>query len=119
MERLKSRADKILAICETIKLLNDDDVLELFMSTLPSSCAVQVNQSAAAVGRRTMDEIRRSSRAHSNSVSNLKFISLALSGKSVDFSKIISMIERLPQGKDVDSVAICAQKALSFSHDGV
>ena len=94
-ESLKSRADEILAIYETIKLLNDDHLLEIFKSTLPSSSAVQVNQSTSAVGRRAMDEICRSSRTHSNSVSNLKMISLALSGKSVDFSKIISMINEM------------------------
>ena len=40
-----------------------------------------------------MDELRRSSRTRSNFVSNLKLISLVLSGKSADFSKVISMID--------------------------
>ena len=49
-ERRESRAEEILVIHETIKSLNDDDdVLELFKSTLPSSSSVQVNQSTAAV----------------------------------------------------------------------
>merc|ERR1719272_1658364 len=35
-ERIKSRAGEIQAIHETIKILNDDDALELFKRTLPS-----------------------------------------------------------------------------------
>merc|ERR1719359_711646 len=35
-ERQKTRAEEILAIQETIKILNDDDALELFKKTLPS-----------------------------------------------------------------------------------
>ena len=40
-----------------------------------------------------MDELRRSARTPSNSASNLKLISLALSGKSADSLKVISMID--------------------------
>merc|ERR1719456_517389 len=41
-ERCKTRAEEILAIHETIKILNDDDALELFKKTLPSPSLVQV-----------------------------------------------------------------------------
>merc|ERR1719182_1046037 len=34
--RTKTRAEELLAIQETIKILNDDDALELFKKTLPS-----------------------------------------------------------------------------------
>ena len=43
----------------------------------------------------SVEELRRSSRTQSNSAANLKLISLALSGKSVDFSKNISMIDEM------------------------
>merc|ERR1719223_2214559 len=33
----KTRAEELLALSETIKVLNDDDALELFKSTLPSA----------------------------------------------------------------------------------
>ena len=67
-----SMAEERLAIHETIKLLNDDDTLEFFKATLQSRFSVQVHQSTAAVARRAMDELRRSSRTPSNSASNLK-----------------------------------------------
>ena len=46
-ERQKSRAEELLAIHDTIKLLNDDDALELFRGTLPSPSLVQARSSTA------------------------------------------------------------------------
>merc|ERR1719498_1687224 len=50
--RQKTRAEEILAIQETIKILNDDDALELFKKTLPGpeSSLLQVDE--------TSDEVR-------------------------------------------------------------
>merc|ERR1719265_1090265 len=36
-ERSKTRSEELLALADTIKLLNDDDALELFKKTLPSA----------------------------------------------------------------------------------
>merc|ERR1740121_410134 len=36
-ERSKTRAEELVALADTIKILNDDDALELFKKTLPSS----------------------------------------------------------------------------------
>merc|ERR1719428_2791923 len=38
-ERCKLRSEEILAIADTIKILNDDDALELFKKTQPSASA--------------------------------------------------------------------------------
>merc|ERR1712038_2150085 len=45
-ERSKTRADELVALADTIKVLNDDDALELFKKTLPSasSSLLQVQQ---------------------------------------------------------------------------
>merc|ERR1719405_450094 len=47
--RCKSRSEELLALSDTIKILNDDDALELFKKTLPSASAsllqVQVTES--------------------------------------------------------------------------
>merc|ERR1719440_354426 len=37
--RQKMRAEELLALADTIKLLNDDDALELFKKTLPSGAS--------------------------------------------------------------------------------
>ena len=94
-ERRKSRAEDILAIHATIKLLNNDDALELFKAALTSPSLVQVRQSTVAVVGRAVDELRWSFRMLSNSASNLKLISVAFNGKSADFSKVISMIDEV------------------------
>merc|ERR1719236_180004 len=36
---VKTRSEELLALADTIKILNDDDALELFKKTLPSSSA--------------------------------------------------------------------------------
>ena len=59
-ERRKSRAEELLAIHDTIKLLNDDDELELFKATLPSPSLMQVQRSTTVLAKRALDELRRS-----------------------------------------------------------
>ena len=114
-ERQKSRAEELLAIHDTIKLLNDDDALELFKATLPSPSLMQVQRSTAVLAKKALDVLRRSPTAPQNSASNLKLIALALSGKSVDFTKVISMIEEMvvllkaEQGDDDSKKAYCLE----------
>merc|ERR1719162_1250110 len=40
--RQKTRAEELVAIADTIKILNDDDALELFKKTLPGASLLQV-----------------------------------------------------------------------------
>merc|ERR1712136_291094 len=114
-ERQKSRAEELVAIHDTIKLLNDDDALELFKATLPSPSLVQVQQGSKLFAEKALNQLRRSPTTPRNSVSNLNLIALALSGRSVDFSKVISMIEEMvgllkaEQVDDDDKKAYCVQ----------
>ena len=51
-EICKTRSEEMIALSETIKLLNDDDALEVFKKTLPSGAGfVQLNADASV--RRT------------------------------------------------------------------
>merc|ERR1719217_2046548 len=45
----KIRAQEILALADTIKILNDDDALELFKKTLPTPSLIQMTSSGKAV----------------------------------------------------------------------
>merc|ERR1719502_1995652 len=46
-ENMKLRSQELLALADTIKILNDDDALELFKKTLPGSASfVQLQVSA-------------------------------------------------------------------------
>merc|ERR1719188_998062 len=56
-ERKKLRSEELVAIHETIKVLNDDDALELFKRTLPSPSLLQVRATSDRVRRRALASI--------------------------------------------------------------
>jgi len=94
--RSKTRADELVALADTIKILNDDDALELFKKTLPSASAslVQVQVSAASQRLRALQAIQKGMRnVAQKDRSGLDLISLALHGKKVGFEKVITMID--------------------------
>merc|ERR1719359_800976 len=62
-ERKKMRADEIAAIADTIKILNDDDALELFKKTLPSPSLVQLAVQSRSVRRRALVFVERAAHA--------------------------------------------------------
>jgi len=100
-ERSKTRADELLALADTIKILNDDDALELFKKTLPGagSSFVQLGVSASAMRSRALTLIRDARRAAgSRRMTGLDFLVLALSGKAANkgtFDKVIKMIDAM------------------------
>jgi len=97
--RSKQRAEEIVAISETIKILNDDDALELFKKTLPSPALLQTTESTKMMTSRALfalQELRRKKDGR------LDAIFLALEGKKVDFSKVIKLID--------DMVALLAKE---------
>jgi len=91
-ERKKTRADELVAIHDTIKVLNDDDALDLFKKTLPSPSLLQVQASQEQIRRRALALLRRP-RALRAGRPELDFMALALSGRKVDFSKVTKMID--------------------------
>merc|ERR1719356_1604905 len=56
--RCKIRAEELLAIADTIKLLNDDDALELFKKTLPTPSLLQLKTSEKAMKKRALAELQ-------------------------------------------------------------
>merc|ERR550537_652140 len=60
--RSKTRAEELLALADTIRILNDDDALDLFKKTLPSPSLLQLEMTTRAVRRRALD-ILKSARA--------------------------------------------------------
>jgi len=87
-ERQKTRADEILAIHETIKILNDDDALELFKKTLPSASLLQVGHTAKDIRKRALNALGEIGKQ-----SPLAFVLFALEGRSTGFEKVIAMID--------------------------
>merc|ERR1719409_146410 len=52
--RQKMRAEELLALADTIKMLNDDDALELFKKTLPTPSLMQVTATSMQVKQRAL-----------------------------------------------------------------
>lgn len=89
------RSEELLALADTIKVLNDDDALELFKKTLPGSASfVQMQVTEADQQRQALAVIRAAQSGRSGHP-ELNFLALALQGKKVDFSKVIKMIDEM------------------------
>merc|ERR1719199_2346928 len=110
-EYKKTQAQEMVALADTIKILNSDDALELFKKTLPSASSsfAQVQVSSVAVRQRAVHALRTS---HKNDP-RLDLIELAVHGGKMGFEKIIKMIDNLvvdlkaEQGVDSDKKAYC------------
>merc|ERR1719384_374979 len=103
-ERSKMRADELVALADTIKILNDDDALDLFKNTLKSASSsasfVQMASSVAAVRSRALEVISSAQRrANPQDQAGLDFLMVALSGKKSmakgGFDKVVAMIDKM------------------------
>merc|ERR1719245_1040528 len=90
----QTRAEELVALAETIRVLNDDDALELFKKTLPSASSsfVQLGATRAALRQRALNLLRRV-RKGADQPTRLDFLVLALSGQRAasqgTFDKVI------------------------------
>jgi len=107
--RCKIRTEELLALADTIKMLNDDDALELFKKTLPGSSLLQIQVSNKQVRGMALAALR----APGHVDYRLDLISLALKGKKVSMAKVITMIDNMvvllgkEQGDDDDKKEMC------------
>jgi len=92
----KTRSEELLALADTIRILNDDDALDLFKKTLPSASAalLQVADSTEARRSHALSLVQAAKKKFPNKVA-VDFISLALSGKKIGFEKVITMIDEM------------------------
>jgi len=86
---VKERSEELVALADTIKILNDDDALELFKKTLPSASSfVQLQAGSAAANRKKALSMIKATNAP-----RLNFIALALEGKKFGMEKVVKMID--------------------------
>merc|ERR1712113_1252215 len=80
---VQTRNDELAALADAIKMLNDDDALELFKKTLPSASSsfVQVQVSTSESRARALEMIRKVQGVRPSDRARLDFIALALHGK--------------------------------------
>merc|ERR1719506_1694809 len=103
---------EMVALADTIKILNDDDALELFKKTLPgsSSSFVQVQVTSGAMRHHAMSVLK--SGGH-KADPRMDLIELAMKGGKMGFEKIIKMIDNLvvdlkaEQGIDSNKKSYC------------
>jgi len=99
-ERSKTRAEELVALADTIKVLNDDDALELFKKTLPSPGAslLQVKERQSAMRSGVAASLRAAlQKANSQDRPGLELLLLTLTGKKSagGFDKVIKMIDEM------------------------
>jgi hypothetical protein len=90
--RVKTRGEELVAIHDTIKILNDDDALDLFKKTIPSASLVQVD-SARESKKKAM--VLLHALPKEVGAPDLRFLELALMGRKVDFTKVFKMIDEM------------------------
>jgi chromosome segregation ATPase len=87
-ERCKMRTEELLALSDTVKILNDDDALELFKKTLPGSAALLQMKVTTAQTRKAAIAALSAHKGY-----HLDLISMALRGKKVSMDKVIKMVD--------------------------
>jgi len=108
----KIRADELVALADTIKILNDDDALDLFKKTLPSSSFMQLQVTSKDIKQRAIKALHRHGSKHDF---RLNLIALALRGKKASFDKVINMVDKMAallkkeQTSDNTKKAYCAK----------
>jgi chromosome segregation ATPase len=117
-EAKKLRAEEITAITETIKILNDDDALELFKKTLPSASLLQIQMSSRDMAMRAATALGH----HKDH--RMDLISLSLKGRKVNFDKVIKMIDDMVgilgnEQKSDDSKKAFCEKEIDRTEDDI
>jgi len=124
--RCKIRSEEVAAISEAIKVLNDDDALDLFKKTLsleqtpaPSRYGFLQKASARSVASRVSYMLQA---VKSSKQTQLALVEYALQAKAVDFSKVIAMIDNMvtelkTEQRDDDSQMAFCEKDLAKSEE--
>merc|ERR1719171_2225591 len=119
-ERSKMRAEELLALADTIKLLNDDDALELFKKTLPSASLMQLKMTADEVRQQALQMLRRPGRGDAR----LDLLALSLRSRKVSFAKVIKMIDDMvallaKEQADDDTQKVYCDEAIDKAEDDI
>merc|ERR1719240_1637597 len=114
--RCQIRAEEVAAISAAIKVLNDDDALDLFKKTLslnqgPAGSQLGFIQQHEAQHNRAQQALQQlqSSKVDQKNL-QVQFLENALKTKNVDFSKVIQMVEEMEAVLKEEQASDDAQK---------
>jgi hypothetical protein len=112
-ENVRMRGQEIQALADTIKVLNDDDALELFKQTLPGAASLfQIAETSADMRARASSALEHVG-GHNVGVD---FIVMSLQGKKAGNAKVAKLIDDLvtslkQEGQDdLEKKTYCAQQ---------
>jgi len=98
----KAQAQELVALADTIKMLNDDDALDLFKKTLPSPAAaslIQLPVTSKQMKRdalRVLHQARQRARSHGHKDPRLDLLALWVQGrKGGSFGEVLTKIDKL------------------------
>jgi len=121
--RSKSRAEEIAAISEAIKILNDDDALDLFKKTVSlaqgtTTLGFLQGKSTKSLASPALDLL--AAIKSKDNATELGLITFGLKAKAVDFSKVLAMIDNMvsvlnQEQKDDDAQKSFCDKDLAKS----
>merc|ERR1719321_347891 len=121
--RQAMRAEEVSAISEAIKVLNDDDALDLFKKTLSlaqtsKEMGFLQQKSRSSSVRRARKMVSAMMKRGSTHHAELALIELGLRSRSVDFSKILAMVDGMikvlaEEQKDDDATKSYCDKEMS------
>jgi len=108
----KKRGEELLALADTIKMLNSDEALELFKKAIPSASSfLQVAETSEAVRARALDVLHAAKK--NKKMLKVDFVALALHGQRKGFGAVVAMIDKFiaalnaDQKEDDDKVVYC------------
>merc|ERR1719247_525227 len=115
--RCQIRAEEVAAISAAIKVLNDDDALDLFKKTLslnqgPAGSQLGFIQQHVAQHNRAQQALQQlsSSKVDQKNL-QVQFLENALKAKNVDFSKVIQMVTEMQAVLKEEQASDDAQKS--------
>merc|ERR1719420_890791 len=115
--RCQIRAEEVAAISEAIKVLNDDEALDLFKKTLslnqgPAGSQFGFIQQHEAQHNRAQQALHnfKSNKVDQKNL-QVQFLENALKAKSIDFSKVIKMVEEMEAVLKEEQASDDAQKS--------
>jgi len=109
----RTRAVELVALADTIKVLNSDDALELFKKSLPGRSLLQLDRSGEAVKARALIPLRAAAEHYGNYKLNL--LTLALQGRKGGFEQVLKQIDDMQVSLKQEQVDDDAK--LSYCHD--
>lgn len=121
-ERSRTRNDELVALSDTIEMLNDDAALHLFKKALPSASLMQVQMSSRQLLRDARQVLVASQPGQGPRDPRLNLISMAMRGRKVNFGKMQVMIDKMvallgKEQKDDDSKKVYCKEELGQAED--